>query len=222
MVSCEHSSPNWFRLTFEVSLLTVAVVGNVLVILSVGLVKVLRKPKNYLLLSLAIADLLIGIFVLPSKIVLTETCKVWNSKTLSCGIITPLQGEQGGNLWASHEFTWEAKAEVNCVLCFSFSWHFMLHSFNTLADRDRFGSIHCNCISIILQSECYETESFRGHISDLGGFNLHNSSILVSGWSASRGHALRHHFYLQETGRWLVKYCFNASIIQIFSVLIMS
>lgn len=55
----------WVLVTFFTSLIVVTIVGNLLVCLSVILVRKLRKPQNYLLVSLAISDLFVAIFVMP-------------------------------------------------------------------------------------------------------------------------------------------------------------
>jgi hypothetical protein len=46
-------------------LIILTVLGNVLVCISVVLVKKLRKPQNYLLVSLALSDLFVAMFVMP-------------------------------------------------------------------------------------------------------------------------------------------------------------
>lgn len=50
-------------------LICVTVVGNVLVCLAVILVRKLRRPQNYLLVSLATSDLLVAVCVMPLAIV---------------------------------------------------------------------------------------------------------------------------------------------------------
>uniref|UniRef100_A0A914VVI1 G-protein coupled receptors family 1 profile domain-containing protein n=1 Tax=Plectus sambesii TaxID=2011161 RepID=A0A914VVI1_9BILA len=63
-------------------------IGNVLVCLAVLLVRKLRQPANYLLVSLAVADFCVGLFVMPVALVhlLTESwrlgdlvCYLWTS-----------------------------------------------------------------------------------------------------------------------------------------------
>jgi hypothetical protein len=95
MAVCNNSIPqNWIRFRLELFLVLAILVGNLSVILSVLLVKVSRKPKNYLLLSLAIADFLVGILVLPTKIYLTEASQFWVTKNLRFSVITSISGNK--------------------------------------------------------------------------------------------------------------------------------
>lgn len=48
-----------------VALILITTVGNVLVCCAVFLVRKLRHPSNYLLVSLAVADFLVGVIVMP-------------------------------------------------------------------------------------------------------------------------------------------------------------
>ncbi|XP_039605620.1 trace amine-associated receptor 1-like [Polypterus senegalus] len=77
--SCyKESRPAYFRpllytITWTVILLTI--VGNLLVIISISHFKQLHTPTNYLILSLAITDLLMGGFIMPQKMSqIIDTC----------------------------------------------------------------------------------------------------------------------------------------------------
>lgn len=79
-------------------------IGNVLVCLAVLLVRKLRQPANYLLVSLALADFCVGLFVMPVALVhlLTET---WQLGDLVC------------HLWTSADVTLCSASILNlCVI----------------------------------------------------------------------------------------------------------
>lgn len=59
------------------SLIAVATIGgNLLVVLAVGMVQKLRTPSNFLIVSLAVSDLLVGILVIPITTV-AELMQTW-------------------------------------------------------------------------------------------------------------------------------------------------
>uniref|UniRef100_A0A3Q3X2K8 5-hydroxytryptamine receptor 7 n=1 Tax=Mola mola TaxID=94237 RepID=A0A3Q3X2K8_MOLML len=64
----------------------VTVMGNTLVVIAVCVVKKLRQPSNYLLVSLAVADLSVAIAVMPFVIVTDLTGGKWLFGELFCNI----------------------------------------------------------------------------------------------------------------------------------------
>lgn len=64
----------------------VTVMGNTLVVIAVCVVKKLRQPSNYLLVSLAVADLSVAIVVMPFVIVTDLTGGKWLFGEVFCNI----------------------------------------------------------------------------------------------------------------------------------------
>uniref|UniRef100_A0A0A9X4R8 5-hydroxytryptamine receptor 1 n=1 Tax=Lygus hesperus TaxID=30085 RepID=A0A0A9X4R8_LYGHE len=63
----------------------VTIVGNILVCVAVCLVKKLRRPCNYLLVSLAVSDLCVAILVMPMAL-LYEVLGTWNLGPIMCDV----------------------------------------------------------------------------------------------------------------------------------------
>ena len=66
--AAELVEKNWAALLI-VAVVAVTVTGNILVILAVSLERKLHNATNYFLMSLAVADMLLGVLVMPVSMV---------------------------------------------------------------------------------------------------------------------------------------------------------
>uniref|UniRef100_A0A672IXM6 5-hydroxytryptamine (serotonin) receptor 7c n=1 Tax=Salarias fasciatus TaxID=181472 RepID=A0A672IXM6_SALFA len=77
----------WIFIGVMLAIITaVTVMGNTLVVIAVCVVKKLRQPSNYLLVSLAVADLSVAIVVMPFVIVTDLTGGKWLFGDFFCNI----------------------------------------------------------------------------------------------------------------------------------------
>lgn len=67
------------------SIIVGTVIGNILVCVAVCLVKKLRRPCNYLLVSLAVSDLCVAVLVMPMAL-LYEILGTWSFGTIMCDL----------------------------------------------------------------------------------------------------------------------------------------
>lgn len=65
--------------------IVVTIIGNILVCVAVCLVRKLRRPCNYLLVSLAVSDLCVAILVMPMAL-LYEILGRWNFGPIVCDV----------------------------------------------------------------------------------------------------------------------------------------
>lgn len=87
--SPEDIDANWERQWFYIFLATVPIAcifGNILVVAAVWTTKSLQTPTNYLLVSLAMADLLVGTLVMPFSIYLSVNGLHWHMPAEICYI----------------------------------------------------------------------------------------------------------------------------------------
>ncbi|XP_032805221.2 D(4) dopamine receptor-like [Petromyzon marinus] len=80
-VPLEH---NYAALTLGVALIAVIILGNVLVCLSVFTEKALKTATNYFIVSLAVADLLLAVLVLPLYVYAEFLGGTWTLSTALC------------------------------------------------------------------------------------------------------------------------------------------
>nr|XP_043905372.1 trace amine-associated receptor 4-like [Solea senegalensis] len=85
---------------FGGSLSVLIMCGNLLVIISIAYFKQLRTPTNFLMLSLAVADLLVGILVVPFSIVLVVS-----------------------SYWRLHDLLCRVRSSLDLLLCNSSMWN---------------------------------------------------------------------------------------------------
>ncbi|XP_028815009.1 dopamine receptor D4a isoform X2 [Denticeps clupeoides] len=95
LTNASHAAPprdpghNFLALIFGVPLIVVIICGNVLVCLSVYTEKALKTTTNYFIVSLAVADLLLAVLVLPLYVYAEFQDGVWSLNMTVCdGLMT--------------------------------------------------------------------------------------------------------------------------------------
>ncbi|XP_058612332.1 trace amine-associated receptor 13c-like [Onychostoma macrolepis] len=146
-----------------VSLLTVC--GNLLVIISVSHFKQLHTPANILILSLAVADLLVGVFVMPLHLswviescwtsgpVMCSALKIVNFQATSVSVHTVALIAVDRFLALSSPFLYSEKISPT-VICIAtlFNWLFsLIYNLILLFVNGNFTDVTCpgECIAII-------------------------------------------------------------------------
>ncbi|XP_067240464.1 trace amine-associated receptor 13c-like [Chanodichthys erythropterus] len=146
-----------------VALLTVC--GNLLVIISVSHFKQLHTPANILILSLAVTDLLVGVFVMPLHLSwLIESC--WISGPLMCSVfnfvtfqatsvsvhtVTLIAVDRFLALRLPFVYSEKISPTVICIATL-FNWLFsLLYNFTLLFINGNFTDIMCpgECLYIV-------------------------------------------------------------------------
>ncbi|GAV04545.1 hypothetical protein RvY_14813 [Ramazzottius varieornatus] len=74
----------WWTVLFYALMITIAIVGNLLVILLVALYRKLRTPFNYILLNIAVADALVGLFSMPQYAASYLYLGLWSFSDAQC------------------------------------------------------------------------------------------------------------------------------------------
>ena len=81
----DHQALAWTVSLFMGLLSFIIVLGNGVIIVSVAMVKKLREPANYLVVSLALSDFLVGLVVLPLTIVY-DVAGTWVFGSVMCDV----------------------------------------------------------------------------------------------------------------------------------------
>ena len=71
-----------FLYVFRTAVIILTVCGNLLVIISISHFKQLHTPTNFLILSLATADMMVGVTVMPLQFITKTLC--WHMSTTLC------------------------------------------------------------------------------------------------------------------------------------------
>ncbi|XP_067274836.1 trace amine-associated receptor 8a-like isoform X1 [Pseudorasbora parva] len=155
-----------------VALLTVC--GNLLVIISVSHFKQLHTPANILILSLAVSDLLVGVFVMPLYLSwLIESC--WTSGPVMCSALKIVNFQATSvsvhtvaliavdRFLALHSpffYSEKISPTVNCIATL-FNWLFSLfYNFTLLFINGNFTDVVCPGVCVYIETcDCYKSSS---------------------------------------------------------------
>uniref|UniRef100_A0A8C2X7P9 G-protein coupled receptors family 1 profile domain-containing protein n=1 Tax=Cyclopterus lumpus TaxID=8103 RepID=A0A8C2X7P9_CYCLU len=209
--SCKKPAPPSFGTALiylilsVISLLTVAL--NLLVIISISHFRQLHTPTNLLLLSLAVSDFLVGIFVQPVEILLKQTC--WMLGDLMCSLyyVLPfiiLSASVGNMVLISidryvaifdplhYSIKVTNKAVTICVLlCWICSvFYALILLFDNLKPLDQYNSCYGECVVVIdfIKGAVDVSMTFVGPIAVIIVLYMRVFVVAVSQARAMRSH----------------------------------
>ncbi|XP_063355613.1 trace amine-associated receptor 13c-like [Pelmatolapia mariae] len=168
--SCRRTTLHWstavllYIVLFCISLITAAL--NLLVIISVSHFRQLHTPTNFLLLSLAVSDFLVGLLLMPLEIVRGMTC--WVLGDLMCSVYIFLTGNVTcasiGNIVLISVDRYVAicsplhyptritvaRVKLSVCLCWFYAiFYISLYAKDSLIEPGRYNSCYGECVLVV-------------------------------------------------------------------------